>query len=199
MRDVSTVFVALIAVAMSMPVCAMAADKGQAPPKPDDMVNNPPYANWSAFPVGTSVTTREVVTLKDGSTVTQTLTSKLVEKTKTNVLVETTVADAGGGISDTSKSVTAFPAKVKLSDVQTPSSGVTSVTEGKDEITFKGKKIDAEWVEATTTNGDEVSVQKIWTARDVPGGIVKQTLTHKQGGKVQSDSVLELVELSAAS
>ena len=84
----------LLAILLAAPAAARAAE-----PKPQvgDLVNNPPYAHWSAFKPGTSVTQREVVT------------------------------------------------------------------------------------------------EKVWTARDIPGGIIKRTVTRKQGDTVASDSVLELV------
>ena len=69
-----------------------------------------------------------------------------------------------------------------------------SVTEGAEEIDVKGKKVSAEWVQAVTTEGDVTTTEKVWTARDIPGGILKRTVTRSKGGKVQSESLLELVE-----
>lgn len=176
-------------------VVALSAAAVAAEPKPADMVNNPPFANWSAFDVGTTVTRKEVVEIADGSKVEVTQTSKLVEKTKDAVVVETTFVGSGAGAAETSKTVTSFPAKVKRSDVDTPDGGNTSVTEGKEQVDLKGKKVDTEWVEATTKSGDLTVVQKVWTAKDVPGGIVRQTFERTYDGRRISASSLDIVAI----
>jgi hypothetical protein len=187
------VLAALLVLAAS---AAIAADR----PKPGDMVNNPPYGHWSQFPVGTSVTTKEVVTLADGNTVETLITSKLVTKTKDRLTVETlvTAADASkhAGLAEQTKTLTDYPAKVKFERTHSPDSAGYSVTEGKEVVDVQGKQVEAEWVEATTTNGDETTVEKIWTAQDVPGGIVKQTMVKKKGAKVSSQSAMQLVNVS---
>lgn len=188
--------VGLLLVAVISPLLLLAATEK---PKPDEIVNNPPFAHWSSFTVGTSVTQKETVSLPDGSKVEQTITAKLVEKTKDKVAVETTIKGAGGGVVESQTTTTVYPAKVKMRDVDTPAAEAGSVTEGKEEVEVKGKKAIAEWVEVTTQRGDEVAVEKIWTAQDIPGGIIKRTLTRKKGDKVISDSVLELVEFKSGS
>jgi hypothetical protein len=167
-------------------------------PQPNEMVNNPPYANWSAFKPGTSVTQREVVTLADGTKFEQTITSKLVSRDKNKAVVETTMTEAGAssgstGMAESTKTVTTYPAKVKMSQVDTPADASVAVTEGVEEVEVKGKKVDSEWVQAVTHDGDEVVTEKMWTARDVPGGLVRRTVTRKKGDTVVSDSTLELV------
>lgn len=170
-------------------------------PKPGDMVNNPPFVHWSQFAVGTSVTTKEVVTLADGSVEEVIATAKLVEKAKDHVTVETVVtggeADKKDAALEQTKTVTDFPAKVKFERTHTPPSVGYSVTEGKEAVEVNGKTVDAEWVEATATNGDETVVEKVWTAQDVPGGIVKQTITKKKGGKLTSQSTLGVAAVAA--
>jgi hypothetical protein len=52
------------------------------------MVDNPPYIHWSQFAVGTSVTTKEVVTLANGSVEEVVTTAKLVAKAKDHVTGE---------------------------------------------------------------------------------------------------------------
>jgi len=187
------VLAALLVLAAS---AAIAAER----PKPGDMVNNPPYAHWSQFPVGTSVTTKEVVTLADGNTVETLITSKLVTKTKDRLTVETLVTAADeskhAGLAAQTKTLTDYPAKVKFERTHSPDSAGYSVTEGKEVVDVQGKQVEAEWVEATTTNGDETTVEKIWTAQDVPGGIVKQTMVKKKGAKVSSQSAMQLVNVS---
>lgn len=187
--------VLLLVVLLTAPGLIGAAE---SQPKADDMVNNPPYAHWSAFKPGTTVTQREVVKLANGATLEQTIVSKLVSREKDKVVVETDmVAGAGAGKSaaaEATKTLTTFPAKVKMSQVDSGDEASVSVTEGAEEIDVKGKKVSAEWVQAVTTNGDVTTTEKVWTGRDVPGGILKRTVTRTKGGAVESESVLELVE-----
>jgi hypothetical protein len=170
-------------------------------PKPGDMVNNPPFVHWSQFAVGTSITTKDVVTLGDGSVEEVVATAKLVAKAPDHVSVETVVvggADVGKTEAiEQTKTITDFPAKVKFERTHTPPSVGYSVTEGKEIVEVKGKKVEAEWVEATSTRGDEVVVEKVWTAQDVPGGIVKRAITRKKGDKIASQSALEVVTVAA--
>jgi len=191
MREIIRLSVAIIA-----PLLLIAATEK---PKPDEMVNNPPFAHWSSFKAGTSVTQKETVSLPDGSKVEQTITAKLIEKTKDKIVVETTIKEASSGVVESEKTTTTYPAKGKMGSVDTPAAEAGSVTEGKEEVDVKGKKVTAEWVEVTTQRGDWVTVEKIWTVQDIPGGIVKRTLTRKRGDKVISDSVLELVEFKSGS
>ena len=172
-------------------------------PKPGDMVNNPPYAHWAQFAVGTQVTTKEVVTLANGSVEEVVATAKLIAKNKDLLTVETVVTggEAGkqSGAVEQTKTVTDFPAKVKFERTHTPPEAGYSVTEGKELVDVQGKQVEAEWVEASATNGDETVVEKVCTAQNVPGGIVKQTITKKKAGKVASQSTLGLVEVAAKS
>jgi hypothetical protein len=179
-------------------VMPSALSAAEPKPKPDEMVNNPPYAHWSAFKPGTTVKQREIVTLPNGDKVEQVITSKLLKREKDKVVVETTMTEAGvdgkTSLAESTKTVSSFPAKVKMSQVDTPAEAGVTVTEGVEDVDVKGKKINSEWVEATTRSGDEVMTEKIWTARDVPGGIIKRTITRKKGDTVTSSSQLELVE-----
>jgi hypothetical protein len=189
------VAVLLLAVLLAAPGSIGAAE---AKPKPDEMVNNPPYAHWSAFKPGTTVTQREVVKLSNGTTLEQTIATKLISRDKHKVVIETSMTEGEGagksGPAESTKTLTTFPAKVKMSEVDTPAEASVAVTEGAEDVDVKGKTVNAEWVEAVTHNGDETTTEKVWTARDVPGGIIKRTVTRKKGDTVVSDSVLELFQ-----
>jgi len=172
-----------------------------ATPKPGDMVENPPYALWSPFAVGTSITTKELVTFSDGSVAAPSVTSKLVSKSKDKVTVETVVtADAASkraGVAEQTKTLSDYPAKVKFEDLGTAAQANASVTEGKELVKVKGKEFEAAWVETTATKGGETIVEKVWTAAEIPGGMVKKTTTRKKGAEVLSTSTVELVEYAA--
>ena len=174
---------------------ASAADE----PKPDAMVNNPPFENWSSFPVGTAVTQRETVQLNDGTKVAVDIISKLVKKSKESVVVETTMAEVGGntssGVAGATSTTATYPAQVKMSQVDTPAAASNTVTEGTDAVAFQGKTATAEWTNVVTRVGDEVTEEKIWTLKDIPDGIFRRTIVKKKDGEVTSSSTLELVDV----
>ncbi len=91
------------------------------------MVNNPPFVHWSQFPVGTAVTTKEVVTLADGGAEEVVATAKLIAKAKDHVTVETVVtggeAEKKSGALEQTKTVTDFPAQVKFEKTQATGHG----------------------------------------------------------------------------
>jgi hypothetical protein len=199
--------VSLVVLAVAGPVLAQQTTPGNEPPKlasspkPGDIVINPEYAQWADFAVGTSVTQKEVVTLADGTIVESLMTAKLVSKNEHELKVETTVAavDAAKRVdaADETKTFKTYPAKLKFEDIQTPESDGYSVTAGKEVLDVKGKRIEAEWVEASATNSDGSVTEKDWYTADVPGGLVKQTVTKKKGAQVTSQSMLELVDVKA--
>ena len=189
---------ALVGVAVAAFAVAGAAPAQQALPKPDEMVNTPPFQHWSSFPVGTRVTQKQVVTLPDGAKLEQVIVQKLLEKTPERITVETVVTDNSKYITERTRAVTTYPPTIRMDQVSA-SSPDAAVTEGKEELVVKGKKIATEWVEAVTKSGDDVWREKTWTAQEIPGGIVKETLVHERGGKVVSESTLELVDFKLGS
>src|SRR5215475_7603072 len=88
-----------------------------ARPGPDEMVNNPPFANWAQFKPGTIVVQKEVVSLPDGRKLEQLITYKLVQKNKDGVVVESTVKDKMAGATESTRTLNTYPAKVKMRDV----------------------------------------------------------------------------------
>lgn len=171
-----------------------------APPKPGEMVNNPPYAQWSQFKPGASVTVKETDTQADGSVFENVITSKLKSKSRDKLEVETVVKPGGVGkassVAERTRTIEEYPAKVPYELSQSPSTAGYVVAEGKESIEVKGKPVETEWVESTLTTGDETTVEKIWTTNDVPGGIVKQTMTRTHGAQVVRSST-ELVDFHA--
>jgi hypothetical protein len=168
-----------------------------AQPKAGEMVNNPPYEQWAQFKPGASVTVKEIDTQADGTVAEIVITSKLLSKSKKQVKVETVVTLTGAGkassVAERTSTVEEFPAKVPYEQSQSPTTAGYAVTEGKESLQVKGKPVEAEWVESTLTNGDEITVEKVWTANDVPGGLVKQTMTRTHGTQVVKTST-ELVD-----
>ena len=178
-------------------VCAVGAQSAR--PGPDEMVDNPPFANWAQFKPGTIVMQKEVVSMPDGRKLEQLITYKLVQKNKERVVVESTVKDKMAGATESTRTLNTYPAKVKMRDVSGETGPDVSVTEGKEEMTVKGNKLAVEWVEAVTRSGDDMWTEKMWTAREIPGGIVKQTVVHKRGAELLTESVLEMIDFKPGS
>ena len=177
---------------------ACSAVAQSARPGPDEMIDNPPFANWAQFKPGTTVMQKEVVSMPDGRKLVQMITYRLVKKNKALVVVESMVKDEMAGATDSIRTVNSYPARVKMRDVSTDA-GDASVTEGKEEMAVKGKKLTVEWVEAVTRSGDDLWTEKMWTAKEIPGGIVKQTVVHKRGDKLLTESVLEMIDFKLGS
>ena len=190
------ILIGVAAAVLAIANAAVAAEEAQH--KPDDMVNMPPFQHWGAFNVGTKVTQKQVVSLPDGRKLEQVIVQRLLKNDPKHVVVETVVTDNSGDVRETTRTVTTYSPTIRMGDVGVTSPD-TTLTEGKEEMTVKGKKTEAEWTATETRDGDDVWKEKTWTARDIPGGIIRETLVHEQGGKVVSDSVLELVDFKLGS
>src|SRR5262245_60089471 len=188
--------VGVVAAVLGIAGATIAAD--EALPKPDDMVNTPPFQHWAAFKVGTRVTQKQVVSLPDGRKLEQVIVQRLLKNEPKQVVVETVVTDNSKDVGETTRTVTTYSPTIRMSEVGVTSPD-TTLTEGKEEMTVKGRKTEAEWTATETRKGDDVWKEKTWTARDIPGGIIRETLVHEQGGKVVSDSVIELVDFKLGS
>ena len=194
-------FLLAIVVLCAAPAFAQQAVSSSESPKPEDVITNPTFALWANFAVGSSVAQKEVVTLADGTIIESQMTARLVSKHPDKLTVETTVVPLGAtkraGVVDETKTLTTYPSKVKFDNFQTPESSGYSVTTGKETLDLNGKRIDTEWVEASSTNSDGSVTERDWYATDIPGGLVKQTVTKKKGAELTSQSMLELVVVKA--
>ncbi len=182
------------------PATLDASGKYVAQPKVGDLVNNPPYSHWAQFRQGSFVTVKEVTTLADGSIGQAVITSRLLSKTKDKIRVEILVSAGGVGswasVSESTRTISEYPAKVRFEDSQTPDAAGYTVTEGKELIEHKGKQVETEWIESSVTHGDETTVEKLWTVQRIPGGILKRTVEKRRGNQVVS-AVTHVVEYSA--
>src|SRR5262249_53307406 len=103
-KEIAMAFRHVVAVAGTLIIglaCSAGAQSGK--PGPDEMVNNPPFANWAQFKPGTTVTQKEIVSMPDGRKLEQTITHKLVQKSKDRVVVETIVKDKMAGTEENSR------------------------------------------------------------------------------------------------
>lgn len=178
-----------------------------------DSMENPPYKNWASFKVGASVTLKQTIVDKSGDdpsridatarpagAVVQMNTYKLILSTPQMVVVEMTQSDVepGSEVEHAPVKVT-YAAKVdqKFAEGKLPKSKVGGFKEGEEELEVAGKKIKCQWVESEIKAGNETSLARIWTSNEVPGGIVKQTTTKKQGDQVFYETTTVLTALKA--
>jgi hypothetical protein len=167
----------------------------QTPPRPDELVNNPAFAHWASFKRGTTVIQKQTVRLSDGRTIEHDIRVRLAEKTKDKVVIETSQTPTMDGMVSSTRTFTTFPAKVRMERVQTPRASLDSFAEGEEPLTVASKTVTAHWVEAVTKAGDEVTTRKVWSAREIPGGVVKETIVRKKGDQVLSDSILQAIQI----
>jgi hypothetical protein len=178
------------------PALAQAPPSSSAPsPAPHELVNNPAFAHWAGFKRGTTVFKKQTVILSDGRKIEHEITVRLAEKTRDKVVIETTISPTMDSMVSSTRTFTTFPAKVRLERAQTPRSSLDSFAEGEELMTVAGRNVNAHWVEAATRAGDETSTRKVWSAREVPGGVVKETIVRKKGDQVLSDSILQIVRI----
>ena len=166
-----------------------------ATPQPHELVTNPAFAHWAGFKRGTTVTQKQTITLTGGRTIEHAITVRLVEKSKDTVVIETIQTPSMNAMVSQTKTYTTFPARVVLERAHTPRSSMESFTEGEEEVAVGRQKFTAHWVQAVTKSGEDVATRKVWSAREVPGGTVKETIVRKRGDEVLSDSLLEVVRI----
>jgi hypothetical protein len=191
MRDALALVIVLIGSLAAGVVWAGA----QAMPQPNEMVTNPAFAHWARFKRGTTVIQKQTIALADGRKIEHDITVRLVEKSRDKVVIETIQTPSMNGMVSLTKTYTTFPARVLMERVHTPRSTLESFTEGVDDVTVRGKKVTAHWVEAVSKNGDELATRKVWSAWEIPGGTVKETMVRTKGDQVLSDSLLEVVQI----
>ena len=162
---------------------------------PQELVNNPAFSHWAGFKRGTTVFQKQTVILSDGRTIEHDITVRLAEKTRDKVVIETTLAPTMDSMVSSTRTFTTFPAKVRLERAHTPRASLDAFTEGEELMTVAGRNVNAHWVEAISRAGDETSTRKVWSAREVPGGVVKETIVRKKGDQVLSDSILQIVRI----
>ena len=155
-------------------------------------IDNPEFAHWSKFKVGTWVKLESEQT-GGGQTMKTTMTHKVVELTKEKAVIETTMSFGMPGMEPqtTKRDV---PAKMpKPPEVpKTDESLKPEVKEGEETIEVVGKKIKCKTTEMTMDIGQTKSWTKSWTSEDVPGFLVK--MEQKTTGAAESSSKTTLKE-----
>lgn len=205
MRTSIVLGLALLTMGCGKDIPQTAAAPAGEPAKPfGPQVLNRDFANWSRFPVGTTVKTKSV-TLKGTLHVTSIETLRLVEKSDYELVVErqnTTERNDGshGAINPperrTYRKSFSLPAGMNEDDFAKPALKAKSA--GNETIEILGKKYDAEvftWTDQTESGPLEI---KIWRSDEMPGRLLKQSITLVKGDKTTNESVIELMIPNAA-
>lgn len=170
-----------------------------------DLIPNPPYKHWAAFKPGTTVTLKQIV--REGtpnaaaspSEETEQLNAfKLLEVTPEKVVVEQISSDIeNGSIVEQAPVKLIFPAKVdkKYAKGGVAREKLTSFKEGLESVKHDKGDAKCQLVESSIKNGDEESISRQWSCDDVPGGIVKEVITKKIGGKVAYETTTLLIDI----
>lgn len=145
------------------------------PLDPTNRVENPQYARWAKFPVGT-VALIEEVTDASGANTTSTSTYRLTEKTESGVVVEVSGAIVAPDGTKTEnpplplRHVRWMRKPTGDADLGQPN-GIYAT--GTETITVRGKEYKTRWYKAKGhVEAGETDTQ-IWHSDDVPGGVVK--------------------------
>ena len=93
-----------------------------------------------------------------------------------------------------------YPAKVKSANIEiTPKEKLESFAEGDEDVDLLGKKVKAHWVDTKMKIGNRTSESKVWMSDDVPGGVIKETVTKKEGSKTLMETTTTTLEIKRPS
>ena len=180
-------FVAALALVVA-PVAARAADD-------DNPYKNAKIGDYAMYTMTTKVA---------GINVNGTITQKVIEKSDKEATIEVTgTIEFGGNKMD----IPAQKQKVDLTKPFDPTKGanlpggaeakVEKGKEGKEKIKVNGKEYDTTWttykVKAKAMGQDIDADVKAWTAKDVPTGMIKMTMTAEVAGQ-KMEMTMELKE-----
>jgi hypothetical protein len=153
----------------------------------EDM-DNPEYANWKGFKVGSSVTMK-MVSEASGFKSEMEQTHKLVELTADKAVVETAgVMITGGNKINLPATKREIPAKVKKAEGGDAKGAKADVKESSEEIEVGGKKLKCKVVETDSEASGTKTHVKTWQSDEVPGKMVKME-SHSEG-KTKSSSTM---------
>ena len=158
-------------------------------------VENPQYTNWSKFPVGTSVTTRNIVS-NAGKSVTTTTTTKLISKTENSLILSTVISSDATGMlitndpwEKTIKRMFPLLPGVDKTKIGRPQGAMAT---GMETIEILGKKYNAEWYETKAQTEAGPSLTRTWISMDVPNMILKSETEVKVADKKGKIEITEI-------
>jgi len=149
-----------------------------------EQVENPSYAQWADFGVGSS-TTMVMTADAEGNQMQMTITVTLKEVTAEKVVVTQSIVVAVGGQSNTQSFDEEHPKMIDKSALDPDAAAIADpqTESGTQKLTFAGAEHECTWyafsgdVEGTQAKG------KVWTCPKVPGHVVKMQVEAAGQGK----------------
>lgn len=181
---------------------SQAQEEKEKEKKKFEMVDNPVYVHWATFKPGATVTRRDKIKFpkdsEDGHryhehTLIKDITYKLIEVTKEKAVVEVIEAEHGrGSIQESSPVKISYFAKMR-SGLGIPKESFAKHKQEEVEVTIHGKMYKATLVDTVHKIGDVTRTHQVWLSDEIPGGILKDFRSQKEGDKLISESTLEIV------
>ncbi|MBI5724779.1 MAG: hypothetical protein HZA50_12525 [Planctomycetes bacterium] len=169
-----------------------------------EMVDNPQFKAWFNFKVGATVkykTTTTAGPMASSAEQTHTLKEATAEKIVVEVKTATTFQGKGKPMENIFKME--IPVRIAKNSLPENLPDCKMTRKGDEEVKIGDKTYKCEWKEMETTHGDGdkkfVARQKVWTCKEVPGGLVKMEMTSGGSGEnaPKSEVKTELVEFKA--
>lgn len=180
---------------------------GRAAEQADEMVDNPKYTLWANFKPGATSTYTQATKFfgpekesVPGGVETKTITYRLVSADKDKVVVLTTVVEEDflSTIESAPTRIT-YPAKVKKANLQAFLQEWNAKESADETIKVGGKDITCK-VRAGSSKVEGGMVDaKICFSNTVPGGIVLQKRTTKEGDKMVAETTTTLTKFAESS
>ncbi len=158
-------------------------------------VPNPQYQSWNNYPVGTSMTTKSLVS-QGNATVTTTTVTRLISRTEKNLVLSSVVSSNATGSFVTNdpieKTISSrfplFPG-VDKNKIGRPQDSLES---GMETVVILGKKYNAEWYDTKSTTEAGPAVTRTWISMDMPNMVLKAVTEVKAAGK---KVIIEVTEI----
>ncbi|MBF0548446.1 MAG: hypothetical protein HQM08_28685 [Candidatus Riflebacteria bacterium] len=157
----------------------------------DELIDNPNYQNWSKFKVGTIVKYQQVGEKDGKQIVLGDLTYTLAELTPEKVVVEMTqTIFLSDQISEFPNSQMQYSAKIKKADSGSVKQLSPAPDESDEEIEVPAGKFKCHAIESSNHFEGASFSTKIWSNKDIPGALVKNTTNTEEPKKSTTSIVL---------
>jgi hypothetical protein len=163
-----------------------------------EKVDNPLYKHWAKFKPGAFAqvkTENEAMGQKTVMTVTWTLKELTPEK----AIIEMSAVNVMSGnemkMPPQKQEVLAKVEEEKAKELDTPKkgdkkNGAEVLNVGEEEIKVGDKKIKCKWIETKMKQDDQTILSKAWTSDEIPGMVVKTSMTVEGKTKMKSEGLV---------
>jgi hypothetical protein len=181
-----------------IPFCVLLLSPDEATADEANFVENPVYARWKNYPVGTEVRYRQHTQAR-GVDERRLLVYRLRERTADQLSVEIRTRPEGAAESDetvqtqTAKRLFRLPPGISAKQFGKPAG---RKGEGQEELGVLGRRLQASWVLSEVRVEAGLTETKTWTSDQIPGGLVRSVSTTPAVNSVTTMELLELREPS---